>query len=513
MGYNSKLYLLKGIELRSNNRDTYTFPNPTEQFSFFTAPSKVVKIVESASFTRLDKSITVKKKFDEVVEATYLVFTNTTSGKTYYAFIDTVEYGNELNTKINYTIDPLQTYYFNWNLKENFIERQHVLVDTAGLHLQNENLDVGNIVIPHFRDIPFTQQLIIVVGATVELSNPAFPDIQGRILGGMYAGIALFGFTNDAIGAGQINQLLTDLATDGKTDAVKFIYMQPKIITQGVFVSGDELTGVKTVSEFVNKNQLPDFGGYVPKNKKMFTYPYNFFSVLGGTIKESDYKYEFFKGNIATACELVIYGSIGVNPVLAIAPKEYKEIVIKWNEALAIDNFPMCSYVTDYYTNWLAQNQVSNAVGVAGSLLSLGVGIATVNPIAIAGGVLGVASTIGGFVQNSLKPNQVNGSVSASASISANLNGMQIAFKQVTTENAKLIDAYFSKYGYKVNVLETPQLVTRKAYNYIKTVGMNVLGNIPQKYVKVINSLFDEGITFWHTDNLGDYSQDNGVPV
>ena len=51
---------------------------------------------------------------------------------------------------------------------------------------------------------------------------------------------------------------------------------------------------------------------------------------------------------------------------------------------------------------------------------------------------------------------------------------------------AKIIDKYFSMYGYKINDLKLPNISGRSNWNYVKTIGCNILGDIPQEDMEKI---------------------------
>ena len=75
-----------------------------------------------------------------------------------------------------------------------------------------------------------------------------------------------------------------------------------------------------------------------------------------------------------------------------------------------------------------------------------------------------------------------------------------------------MIDDYFTMYGYKVNSVEVINPHKRTYYDYIKTIGCNITGNIPQSELLEIKSLFDKGITLWHnTSHFLDYSVNNSI--
>ena len=77
---------------------------------------------------------------------------------------------------------------------------------------------------------------------------------------------------------------------------------------------------------------------------------------------------------------------------------------------------------------------------------------------------------------------------------------------------AKRCDDYLSMFGYKINDVKIPNLTGRTNWNYIKTIGCNFEGDIPQMYLNKIKEIFNSGITLWHNPNtMYDYSQNNTI--
>jgi hypothetical protein len=66
-------------------------------------------------------------------------------------------------------------------------------------------------------------------------------------------------------------------------------------------------------------------------------------------------------------------------------------------------------------------------------------------------------------------------------------------------------------YGYKVNEVKTPNFHTRQNFNYIQTASCNIQGNFNNEDLNELKTIFDSGITLWHTDDIGNYSLDNEV--
>lgn len=90
------------------------------------------------------------------------------------------------------------------------------------------------------------------------------------------------------------------------------------------------------------------------------------------------------------------------------------------------------------------------------------------------------------------------------------LKGLYIIKKEITPEYRKKLTDFFKMFGYKCNEVKTPNLKSRAHFNFIKTTGANVTGNVPQEDLVVIKKMFDNGVTLWHTPDVGNYALTNG---
>ena len=84
----------------------------------------------------------------------------------------------------------------------------------------------------------------------------------------------------------------------------------------------------------------------------------------------------------------------------------------------------------------------------------------------------------------------------------------------VKQEYARVIDEYFTRYGYKVNQNKVPNITGRRYFNYIQIASSDTLGygEIPQRFMDDINKIAREGVTIWHDhDYLGDYTLNNSI--
>ena len=79
--------------------------------------------------------------------------------------------------------------------------------------------------------------------------------------------------------------------------------------------------------------------------------------------------------------------------------------------------------------------------------------------------------------------------------ISARFIANKTSFK---FEYAKIIDDYFSMFGYKINIVKVPNITGRRNWNNKKTIDCNFDGDIPQTDLNIIKTMFNNGVTLWH---------------
>lgn len=131
----------------------------------------------------------------------------------------------------------------------------------------------------------------------------------------------------------------------------------------------------------------------------------------------------------------------------------------------------------------------------------------------MASGILGVANTIGEIYKESKLPPQANGNLN-SGDVTAAMGKNDFFFygMSIKKQYAKIIDDYFSTFGYKINDVKIPNVTGRLNWNYVKTINCNILGDIPQEDLQTLKDMFNSGVTFWHNPNTFlDYSQSNSI--
>lgn len=248
---------------------------------------------------------------------------------------------------------------------------------------------------------------------------------------------------------------------------------------------------------------------YVAKNKKMLSYPYSYMQVVNNEGATREYQFELFSDKASPkfeAREVVL-----LNPEFRITPKNYacnsKEPLAI---SLSITQFPELAFTINAYQQYLINN--GNKLGASFISDAINTGLA------IAGGVTGVSrpltsakqafGSISGVMDKLAmledKKNQASTVVGTVNTPSINFALDQIRFEfrtmRINGEMAKIIDEYFTRYGYKCMQIKKPNLKARPYFTYTKTIQCEINASIPQDDLEGIKSVFNMGTTFWYID-------------
>lgn len=120
----STLYLCKNVDLDPDYNFTIDFDNITAQENYFINKiANEFKVNEGYTYIRDNETIKVQAHIDTLLGINYLFYDN--GNKNYYAFITKKEYVSPNCTRLYFKIDVLQSFMFNYEIDECFIEREH----------------------------------------------------------------------------------------------------------------------------------------------------------------------------------------------------------------------------------------------------------------------------------------------------------------------------------------------------------------------------------------------------
>jgi hypothetical protein len=452
----------------------------------------------------------------------YLAFQNAgISNEWVFCFIDSIEWLSEKTTRINFSLDVFQNNFYNTNIKPCFVEYHHIprREDGIGVNLVPVNLEAGETIVSQHKKLNLTPTdcCIFVTRGTVEQSW-----FDGRVENGVYCWGSIGHYdvtTND--GLEKINGLLKEYNDQGAQDAVIGLFMSPKLCIGAL--GGKEIKP-KTTTMQISGNA---FEGYKPKNKKLYSYPWLYCLADNNQGNTHIYRYEY-SYNQDKSIEFDSYGTIATLPQVLTAPKNYKtrENLAHglMNEALINSSFPMCSFSSDTYRAWLAQNKSSIALSqvqtAVNSTIGLGTSIAGLAGGSLQGGINGASKTTSAFWDAlGMLANQTdrsrNAGVTHGKALSENvMTGIKecgVDFYEMSCKRqfAEMADSFFEQFGYPINKITMPNLRSRSRWNYVKTSHCGFTGNIDLDQLKKLRNIFDNGVTLWHTDDIGNYSLSN----
>ena len=529
----TNIRLLKGVNLDNSYEHTIYFSSESAQTNYFI--SKTKHNLTNQTFQRTGKGVArLQLPVGSVYDCNYMMFQNTSfSSKWFYAFVTSVEYINNEVTEITFEIDVMQTWLFNYELGQCYIERQHTTTDAIGGNIVPEPVALGEYVFNSYAELTYANppnssylRTLAVIIAIVDVRGTAS---DGNVYDGVYGAAELWAF--DVTDVTGINDKVTQYISS--PDSILSMYMVPAACVLNTIPAsgGVKLTrhtggaSLKHTSDRLIITATLD--GYRPRNRKLYTYPYNYYHVDNANGQALTLRYEFFD-NLQP---VMLLKSTITQPVqVVLRPEGYKNVggyselggdTALNTESIELNGYPLCSWNVDTYKAWVAQNSIPIALNAMSSMGQMGIAATySTNPAGmIAGGVLGTVSNMlsqtytASIAADVVKGTQNNGGVNCAAGLQTFFGGRA----SITGDMARRIDDFFDYFGYQINELAVPNLNSRPYWTYVKTATCVVTedipgGGVPNDDMKRITEIFNKGITWWNNgDNVGNYSLDNRV--
>lgn len=516
---NSQVRLLSGVPLDDTYDHTIYFANATAQYNYFSG--KVKQSFNNVSYARAERGvIRLEGTADDYYDCNYIMFQNTSFGsKWFYAFIKKApEYVSNNVFRIEFEIDDMQTWMFDYTVDTCFVEREHSVTDNIGENLLPENVDLGEYTCSSSDGLfKYSDVLNVDKIAVFTAMEDDGTASGGTIKDGVYQGLSCKIFNADngdpsfSGGVNDLNTYLTKMTNTNKSEEVISIVMLP------AYMENDR----NTYSNSLSSERGTALDGYTPRNKKLLTYPYNFMTLSDGNGQQVVLRYEYFTGENV---ELYLDKVLSCLPEISVTPKNYKrnnmnkpigslvESVGDLDNTITFNQFPKCSYSIDGFRAYLAQAFPSMVNSVVGAGLGTVAGLAS-GGASMSGALSGATSLINTAVTASITPNKVGGTINGTDSrfgrTSVNIYKGRTC---ICAQFARVIDDYFDRYGYSTCRNKVPNTHSRPHWNYVKTRNCTITGSIPTDSAKRICSIYNNGVTFWKNGNeVGNYSLNNSV--
>ena len=542
---NSNIIICKNIKLEKDYKNVLNY---TEQEMLLLCQTNAVATSNKYSFIRKEKGyINTSFTYSDALKCNYMAFQNTDySSKWFFAFIDDVEYVSDGSTNIRYTIDEFSTWYDYWNPESCLVLREHVNSDNIGEHTYPENLEHGPYIVNWYEEYGGfdVEQCFVIIATTWLPSNtPGLTPTQ--YYGGVMSGTYYIAFDNYTYATNFI-QALDGL---GRGDSIISVFMAPASLclpktgfnAQIVSTKTDE-SGATTPytfdisAYFIGNNfggvfiaqdlEIPlnsTLNGYTPKNNKLYCYPFNYLLVTNQVGSNAEYHYEDFINNLPV---FNILGVLSVGCSIKMYPENYKKCPDSisnhpgFNDGIIGAKFPICSWRSDSFTNWMAEQSVNRFFNQVGTVFNTGFSLLGSGTADVGGLFKEQAKYVSEVYQHSLvAPQALGNNNGAEVTFARNEQNFGVYKMSIKSEYARKIDEYMNKFGYQINEVKLPNQVGRTYWNFVQigpyeNIGYstNSLMSVPSGSMEKINNIYRAGVTIWHDhNNLGNYGLSNNI--
>lgn len=506
----SELQFFQNLNIDVDYENTIYFPTTTAKDTYFdNIPS--IKC-PSCTYQRERRGFCrVEVPTSQMYGRSYMRFKNRQfENKWFYAFILSVVYINNITTEVEYKIDEMMTWMGSYTIDQCFVERNHTETDDIGDNIVPENLPVDLLVNESIvRSGLFDDWAYLAVFTPDSTNLPSSLNSYGFPTSYHYS------FMRNL---SDINSLPTGLLA--RLSGLYYVPMAfiPELTDTQNLQPDIEDNGSAPVTH-TNRVYGPTAGspidGYTDvRNNKLYTYPYYRLTVENSEGEKCDYLFELTRTNYI---DFEFRGIVGELTQIALIPKGYdtpewdtQNNYPNYSKMMEMVNFPMIGWAVDTYKMFLAQQLVtlpSTVVGVGAAILSenpIGAATTAVQPI---------VKVVEGAIKHQIKPTEVRGQNTPQLGLAVGNEYKDFFFYKRTVKGyqAKIIDNYFSMYGYAINEVTQPKINVRPYYTYVKTIGCHINGSFPEDSKRVIEQCFNQGIRFWKEDHthIGDYTVNN----
>lgn len=274
----TEIHILQNIPLNKSYEHTVYYKDAQTQATEFLKFEKYMLTDYSYQRANLG-TLRVELKYENLYNCNYLMFKNNAfEDKWFYAFITGVSYVSNEVSEIYYEIDVMQTWCYDYSFLKTFVDRQHSKTDALYENTQPEGLELG----PNYGfaekvklyplNVPGDVYFLILATTNPDGGHPTPTVVHGTLFS-LYWHV---GNQSDSIGT------LKSFINNGLESNIVGIYTCPpdeKLTLDGSFKR----------SKYIGK--------YLPRNYKLYTYPYSYICAYNGLGQEMELQFENFWGD------------------------------------------------------------------------------------------------------------------------------------------------------------------------------------------------------------------------
>lgn len=520
----SKVYILKGVPITNDYKNTLYFASRTAQYNYFYSKSTQATRYTELSYVRANNNmLKVNARAVDLYDANYLMFQNTSFGnKWFYAFVTNVEYINNETTQVTFEIDRIQTWWFDVELRPCMVIRQHAVNDGVYVNCEPETFSDFAYFTHYERNLlsDEEQSYKYITMSTGHYPNNNWSDpstwvtSSSGVVNNVYTTLEIKVWENTTSGVADMKAYIDAIIKGGHEDDLIAVYMGPKVISPSIIPASVPKLGVAISKSDLRANA---FQGYVPRNNKLYNYPFCKLTLEKGGGQQEYAIEDFRNGATDQQIEQVQFGYayiVSPAPQVIAYPINYRGVDEDYNDGLDIAEFPQAPIKGDSYQMWLVQNSsgyLANGIGALANLgFSLGRGDLIGSFIDLRQGIQQLANFAGQSFNAENLPDNVAGLGRPNILSNMGEQTFWIKAKSLSYWQARQIDTYFDMFGYQENHVFTPNIHARQRWTYVQTGGCTIIGNAPADDIAFIENCFNKGITWWvNPSEVGNYNLSN----
>lgn len=481
------------------------------------------QLTSMAPFRVGDMKIRVPFTEIKALNINYAAFCNHMySERWVFGFVVNFKWLSSHSTTLFFEYDVFQNNIYAATIRPCMVEWEHIArsKDSNTVCRTAVNLDVGRMYCYAESNIEYQFDRLcayVTEGSTGK-------DFDATIVNNMFNSCGFW--STSLLDEGKAESDWKDLkdAYEDNPDAIISVFQCPDICRPSNIKNGKNV-----IETYIDYNLSAPFGGYRPKNKKLYSYP--FISVVADNNAGQTSEYYFEDSDNHKGIKFRCEGSLATMPQTITFPTNYNGVKFNYQEGIVSQAYALCGWNSDVFKAWQSQNKNQQALTsfnnklqmMGGFIQGAKSGMETMEQSGSA--ALGFAKGLGDAMVNAYGgiykdlqlsaqkddmkriPPQVHGkALSDSINVGQRLNGVFLYLMCCRKEFAQKADDFFEKYGYPINRIKTPNYKSRSSWNYIKTSNVNFSGKIEFNDLVNLRAIFDKGVTIWHTDDVGNYN-------
>lgn len=368
--------------------------------------------ISAQSYSRLTKgSVRVEKPLSYLQNCNYMRISDSgfLGGKVYYAFVDGVEYINNETVDVFFTIDALMTYWKDFTVPANFVEREHCTLvdDVVGKNLVPESFELGDLIVqntvdytynwlsysvepptwwvvilyaPNYKDNEANMKYVNCIDyAFVETSTMPAQATAPQIRNGCIGGYCYVAFDTSFSNVSSSVKLLQEgiRKIEDISGQIIDVFLIPNEIYHDNFSNNTPVPHSATITQTQSfKSAKSNFVYSTVKNKKLFQYPFSQIVVSNNTGTTQTYRWEEFNEGSEFLASFGVINALSPFPLCYMYPINYRGKNNDFENGVMFNEFPKCSWSEDSYSKWWGQNKGNYGLSLATGLLSTGLMVA-----------------------------------------------------------------------------------------------------------------------------------------